>query len=153
MLRRGLQLVVEQTLVEDADVFRRQVGEVHRDRHPRPGAGLPDADRGPGEQPQHLVDVPVRERLAFEAGGLEDREGAGHAVLLVAPPRREQLPAVGGHREVRVVRAVAHQREQREHPRPGGGVVRETAAEGGAVQSFEQAVQAVAGVVERIVPR
>ena len=51
-----------------------------------------------------------------------------------------------------MVRAVAHQREQREHPRPGGEVVREAAAEGGAVQPLEQAVQAVAGVVERVVP-
>ena len=50
------------------------------------------------------------------------------------------------------MRAVAHQREQREHPRPGREVVREAAAEGCAVQPLEQAVQAVAGVVERVVP-
>ena len=50
------------------------------------------------------------------------------------------------------MRAVAHQREQREHPRPGREVVREAAAEGCAVQPLEQAVEAIAGVVERVFP-
>ena len=70
--RCGLQFVVEQPLVEDADVLGGEVGEVHR--HDRPGAApaLPDPNRGAGEELQHLVDVAVRERLALEAGGLED---------------------------------------------------------------------------------
>ena len=87
-LRRGLQLVVEQTLVHDADVLGREVGKVHRNGHPHARAPLPDPRLGAGQEVEHGVDVPVRNDLAAETRRLEDVKNSGDAV-----PRSRYDPA------------------------------------------------------------
>ena len=69
------------------------------------------------------------------------------------PVRRARTARrVGGHRQVRVVRAVPDEREERQDAGPSPEAVREVAAaRGGPFEPFQQAVQPVALVVEGVV--
>ena len=101
---------------------------------------------------QHLVDVAVRQHLAIETGVLEDEEGSGEAVRRVGDPGCEQVPAVGGHRQVRVMGAFPHQPEERQHAGPRAEARGKGATPGGATfKLFQQAVQSVALVIEGVV--
>ena len=151
--RSRLQFVVQQPFVQNADVFRRQVREVHRDGRPNAAASLADADRGPGEEAQHFVNVPVGHGLAVEAGILVRGQRPRHAVSPVAAGR-EQFAAVLGHRQVGEVRAFPYQVEQCEDAWPCAvALVQGGAVSGVPLQPFQQAVQAVALVVEGVLAR
>ena len=153
--RCGLQLVVQQPFVEDADVFGREIGKVHGNARLRAAPALANADRGAGEQAQDPVNVPVRHRgLALEARVLVNGQRLGEAVRFArGPARGEQFAAVILHRQVREMGPLPHEPEQRQDPRPSAVALGQGAGvDGVAFQSFEQAVQAVALVVEGVVP-
>ena len=124
---------------------------------PRAAPALADADGGAGEELQHLVDVAVRQHVAhvaLETGVLEDMEGAGETVRRIGHPGREQVPAVGGHRQVRVMGAIPHESEQRQHAGPRTEARGKGATPcGSTFEPLQQAVQPVALVVERVVAR
>ena len=149
--RRGLQFVVQQPLVEDAEVLGGEIAEVDRHRRAHAGAALANADRGAGEQPQQLPNGAVREYLLPEAGALEHGERPRHAARGVVRAGREQGAAVRGDRQLGMMGAGAHQPEQRQHARPGGEAVLRQAA--GAFELLEQPAQPVAVVIEAIVAR
>ena len=149
--RRGLQFVVQQPLVEDAEVFGGEIAEVDRHHRAHAGAALANADRGAGEQPQQLPDGAVREYLLPEAGALEHGERPCRAVRRVLRAGREQGAAVRGDRQLGMMGAGAHQPEQRQYARPSGEAVpRQTA---GAFELLKQPAQPVAVVIEAIVAR
>ena len=177
----GGQFVVEQALVEDADVLGGEVGEVDRGRDEAAGAALADADLGAGEALQQVVDFGVGEEFVAEAGGLEAGKGAGEAVLAGDAARAtgwlaaagagrafgagravfgvgraggEQVATVGGDGQGLVVGAPADELEQRQQPGPGAEAAGLRAAGGGAAaERFVQAAQAVALVVHGVVAR
>ena len=67
-------------------------------------------------------------------------------------PGREQVSTVGGHRQIGVMGAFPHEREQRQHAGPGAEARGETAApSAGTFEPLQQAVQPVALVVEGVV--
>ena len=143
---RGLQLVVEQALVQGSRCTRT------RDR------------RSPRERLPRTLDRPWRIRIVvrvrsfsiswtsrsgitslLEAGVLVHAEGSGHAVAGVHGAGCEQVAAVGGHRQIRVMRPFPDEREESQDARPRAEAAREFAASGGgAFEPFEQSVQAVA---------
>ena len=152
---RRLQLVVQKPLVEDADVLGGEIGEVHGDHDPSAAAALTDPHLGPRQEVQHLVDVAVRQHVALrpETGALEHGEGSGESLRRVGSSRREQVAAVGRHRQVRVVGSVPHQPEERQHSRPGPESARQGAGPGRRpFELFQQAVEPVALVIEGVVP-
>ncbi len=151
---RGLQFVVEQALVEHADVLGGEVGEVDGRRHQAAGLALADADLGSGQALQQVVDSGVGEHFVAQAGGLEDGQGAGEAVLAVGRSGGEQVAAVSGDGQAFVVRSFAHQVEQRQQARPGAVAVGLGAAGGGAPpERFVQAAEPVGRVVGGVVAR
>ena len=160
--RRRLQLVVQEALVEDADVFGGEVGEVHRHVGADAAAALTNALRGAGEQAQDLVNVAVVAALALEARGLEHRERLGEAVggfrrrIRRCRPiaGREQFAAVGRHRQIGKVRTFMHQAEQRQHMGPRGVALGErNAARVFGGQPCPQAFDAIARVVQGVAAR
>ena len=74
---RRLQLVVQQALVDDADVFGREIGEIHWHVRADAAAALANAHGGAGEQAQHSVNVAIVAALALEARRLEHGERLG----------------------------------------------------------------------------
>ena len=98
------------------------------------------------------MDIAVRQHLAIETGVLEDEEGSGEAVRRVGDSGREQVPAVGGHRQVRAMGAFLHQPEERQHAGPPTEARGKDAASGGTtLKLLQQAVQSVALVIEGVV--
>ncbi|GBE47244.1 hypothetical protein BMS3Bbin12_00399 [bacterium BMS3Bbin12] len=152
---RGLELEVEQALVKDADVFARQIGEVHRRGHPSARAALAQLDLGPGHAIENLVDVPVGQDLVLEAGVFEDGECPDEAVGGRHVARGEELAAIGRDRQARMVRTLVDQAEERQDPRPGApraGQAR-AAARRRFLEFFEQAAEPIGVVVEGVVAR
>ena len=49
-------------------------------------------------------------------------EGTGETIRRIGHPGREQVPAVGGYRQVRVMVAILHEPEQRRHAGPRADV-------------------------------
>ena len=147
--RGSLQFVVQQPLVEDAQVLRREVGEVDGDDCPHAGAALADANRRAREESQQVADIAVGEHLVLEARALEHGERLRDAVGRAGLPGREQLASVCGDRQVRVIGAVPHQAKQGEHARPRAEAIGQRALV--ALELLQQAVQPVAAVIERVV--
>ena len=58
------------------------------------------------------MDVAVRHHLLLEAGLLVHAEGSGHAVLRVHGAGCEQVAAVGGHGQIRVMGALPDECEE-----------------------------------------
>ena len=146
MLAGAVQLVVQQALVEDPDVLRRQLGEVDRGGDGAPARALAHPLGGAGEQDEHPVDGVVVRRLGQ---GLQQREGALHAVPLgIAGP--EQVAAVVSHPQLRVPRALVQEPEQREQAGPGHLPIAATLRRA-AVELVEQATQPVGAVVDGVV--
>ena len=100
------------------------------------------------------MDVAVRQHFVIETGVLEDVERSGGTIRIAVVPGCEQVPAIGGHRQVRVMGAFEHQPEERQHARPRPEARGESAtAGGGTFEPLQQAVQPVALVVEGVVAR
>ena len=98
------------------------------------------------------MDVAVRQHLVHEARILENEERLGEAICRIVRTGREEIAAIGGYRQVRVMGALPHEPEEGEHARPSAEARRERTAAGGlAFEAFEQAVQPVALVVEGVV--
>ena len=98
------------------------------------------------------MDVAVRHHLVPEAGLLVHAEGSGYTVVGFHGPGCEQIAAVGGHRQIRVMRPFPHECEEGQDARPRAEAAREVATPGGgSFEPFEQSVQAVALVVQRVV--
>ena len=87
----------------------------------------------------------------LEARSLEQGQRLCNAVRRVAFAGREQLAAVCGDRQVRVMGAFPHQSKQREHAGPGTEAIGQRALV--SVELFEQPVEPVAAVIERVVAR
>ena len=153
-LRRRLQLVVEQTFIHDADVLGREVGKVHGNGHPHAPAPLPDPRLRTGQEVQHAVDTPVGNDFAAEARRLEHVEGTGDSVPGVATARCKELAAVCSDRKVGVVRPIVHQLEEGKNARPRPeDLAHGLSARIAAFQLVEETVQAVALVIDGVVPR
>ena len=76
-------------------------------------------DAGAGDALEHAVDVAVGEQLALEAGASRRRRAPARGRRPTSGRRSEELAAVGGHGQRRMVRALVDQPEERQHPRPG----------------------------------
>ena len=154
---RRLQLVVQQALVDDADVFGREIGEIHWHVCADAAAALANAHGGAGEQAQDVVNVPVVAALALEARRLEHGERLRKAVGaggVRAAAGREQFAAIGRDRQVREVRTLVYQAEQRQHAGPSRMALGERNAPrrlGG--QPRPQPFDAVARVVQGVAAR
>jgi len=123
-----LELVVEQALVEDADVLAGEVREVNRGRHPGAGATLADLHLGAGDELKDAMHVAVGHELAVTPARLEERKCTGEALGALGITGREERAAVGGHGQCWVRRALVDEAEERQHARPSGVAAREAAA-------------------------
>jgi hypothetical protein len=110
-----VQLVVEQTLIKDADVFAGQLCEVDGrsdDPRCRPFANALRGARQQHEHPVHrLIVRGLRRRLEQRQGSL-DRVAAGIT-------RAKEIATIGGDDKLRVQRALMQQTKERKEPRPG----------------------------------
>ena len=100
------------------------------------------------------MDVAVRHQLVLEAGLLVHAERSRHAVLRVHGARREQVAAVGGHRQIRMMGALPDECEEGQDAGPCAETAREAAtARRRAFEPLQQAVQTIALVIEGVVTR
>ncbi len=148
-----VQLVVQETLVEDADVLRREVGEVHGGFDPRAPAALAHLHAAPAEKLQEAVDEGVARRVAA-ARVLEGSQGAADGIGRGGVAGGEEVAAVAGYGEGLVVRPLVDETEEGEHTRPSAQALAqalEARRAAGALEEFPQALETVGGVVGGVV--
>ena len=111
------ELVVEQALVEDADVLGVELGEVHG-RHDESGAAaLAHLDGGAGDEVEHGGDDAIGNGIA---GVLERGERAQDGIGRLDVAGGEEAAAVRGDDELLVGGTAIEKTEQREEAGPGG---------------------------------
>ena len=124
--RGAPEFEVQQALVQDADVLRREVREVDGGLDPDGPAALTNARPAPAQEPENSVHDRVARAVR---GGLEGRQGAAHGVLRGRVAGAEEATAVPGHEETgaprrpRVSHALGDEAPQRQEARPGAARV------------------------------